>query len=141
MSNIALELIRTTSGSVNPTDAVVFDTVLYLSGNISYNDTTGTITFQENGRYIVNWWVTVQTSLSIGGITFALSSDSGDCIRGSSSGKSGQVNGFGIILVDSLPDSTTEVNLENAGTSIAFYGSGLMVTASLLIVQDDIVSP
>ncbi len=84
MSNIALQVERLASGSVLTGGNVVFDSIQYSAGNISYDDSAGIITFNEVGRYIINWWVATQTSTSLTGIVFALSSSQSDFIEGDS---------------------------------------------------------
>jgi hypothetical protein len=56
MSNIALQIELLASGLVNVGSNVIFDTVVYSAGNIIYNSVTGVITFNEAGRYALNWW-------------------------------------------------------------------------------------
>jgi hypothetical protein len=60
MSDIALQIERSTSGSVSVGSNVIFNTVVYSAGNISYNSVTGVITFNEAGRYVINWWAATQ---------------------------------------------------------------------------------
>ncbi|HAK74340.1 MAG TPA: hypothetical protein DCP36_13670, partial [Sporomusaceae bacterium] len=97
MSNIALQIERTTAGSVVDGANVIFETVVYSSGNISYNDITGIITFNEPGRYFLNWWVATQSIASACGVVFSLSSSQGDFLDGNSPSKLGVVPGVGII--------------------------------------------
>jgi len=53
MSDIALQIEKSTTGSVGVGSNVVFDTTVYSAGNISYNNATGVITFNEAGRYVL----------------------------------------------------------------------------------------
>lgn len=77
MSNIALQIERSASGSIAAGSNVIFDTTVYLAGNVTYNSTTGVITFLEAGRYSLSWWVATQATLSSNGTVFALSSSQG----------------------------------------------------------------
>jgi hypothetical protein len=78
MSNIAFLTERTAAGTVNAAENVIFDTIIFSAGNISYNNVTGVITFNESGRYVINWWVSTQLSQSTNGVVFTLSSSKGD---------------------------------------------------------------
>ncbi|MDF2877689.1 MAG: hypothetical protein K0S30_785, partial [Clostridia bacterium] len=60
MSNIALQVERLAAGTIPSGGAVVFDNIVYSAGNISYNAVTGVITFNEPGRYVLDWWVATQ---------------------------------------------------------------------------------
>ncbi|MGX8700955.1 collagen-like triple helix repeat-containing protein [Caproiciproducens sp.] len=138
MSNIALQIERTTDGSVAVLANVVFDSVVYSAGNINYNPVTGVITFNEAGRYEINWWVTSQSSLSANGTVFALSSSQGDLLEGNSPLKTGEVVGLGIIDVTEAP---VTVSLVNASTQVVFYSPMVPLTATLVVIEDDFVTP
>lgn len=114
MSDIALQVELLTSGTVAPGTNVIFDTVVFSSGNITYNSLTGVITFNEPGRYPINWWVATQSSMSANGAVFALSSSQGDFLEGDSPIKTGQVVGFGIIDVVTAPVTVSLVNATTA---------------------------
>ncbi|MGB8450814.1 MAG: hypothetical protein WCD89_00640 [Anaerocolumna sp.] len=135
MSDIALQIERSIAGSVLAGNNVVFNTVVYSAGNISYNSGTGVITFNETGRYIINWWVATQSTLSTNGIVFALSSSSGDFLEGNSPIKTGEVVGTGIIDVVAAP---VTVSLINGGMTEVFYATNVPLTATLVVVEDDI---
>jgi hypothetical protein len=74
MSNIALQIERTTAGSVAAGGNVVFNSIVFSAGNISYNRATGVITFNEPGRFVLDWWVATQSAPTTTGVVFALSS-------------------------------------------------------------------
>jgi len=116
-----------------PTGNVIFDTTVYSSGNISYNSATGIITFNETGKYILNWWVTAQSSLSTNGIVFAISSSQGDFLKGDSPIKTGEVVGIGIIDVLVAP---VTVSLVSASTGVIYYAPQVPVTATLSIINE-----
>ena len=134
MSNIALQIQRTVSGSVTISANVIFDTASYASGNIAYDPATGIITLFQPGRYVINWWVAVQSSLSQNGIVFALSSSQGDYLPGNSPIKTDEVSGIGIIETSSSP---TTLTLANASTSTVYYSPIVPITAVLILVEDD----
>lgn len=135
MSNIALQIECLAGGSVAATGAVIFDSMSYSSGNISYNPLTGVITFNEVGRYVINWWVATQTNQSTNGAVFALSSSQSDFLIGNSPIKSDEVVGTGIIEVIAAP---VTVSLVSASTGIIVYSSVVPVKATLVVVEDDV---
>ncbi|MDF2653720.1 MAG: hypothetical protein K0R19_194, partial [Bacillota bacterium] len=110
MSNIALQIARVAAGSVAVGANVIFDNTIFSAGNISYNPVTGVITFNEAGRYEINWWVATQSSQSVTGASFALTSSQGDTLIGNSPIKTGEVTGFGIIEVVAAPVTLSLVN-------------------------------
>lgn len=135
MSNIALQIERETAGSVAAGANVIFESVVYSSGNISYNDITGVITFNEVGRYFINWWVATQSSSSTNGAVFSLASSQGDFLEGNSPLKTGVVLGIGIIDVTAVP---VTLSLVNASNGLVYYSSSVPVSATLVIMEDDI---
>ncbi len=137
MSKIARQIERTIGGSVAVAANVVFDSIVYSAGNVSYNPATGEITFNEEGRYEINWWVTSQSSLSANGTVFALSSSQGDLLEGNSPLKTGEVVGLGIINATAAP---VTVSLINASTQVVFYSPMVPLTATLVVIEDDIVT-
>nr|WP_312578768.1 hypothetical protein [Sedimentibacter sp.] len=135
MSNIALQVERSIAGSVGINDNVVFDTIVYSAGNISYNNLTGVVTFNEMGRYAFNWWVSTQSSSSSNGTVFVLSSSQGDSLEGTSPIKTGEVVGVGIIDVISAP---VTVSLVNESSDAVYYSPVVPLIATLVIIQDDV---
>ncbi len=135
MSDNALLLECFVSGPLSVGDAIVFDNVEYSSGTISYNTSTGVITFNEAGRYIINWHVATLASASISGAVFILTNSQGDFQLSASPIKTGEVSGTGILDVVSPPVTAILIN----GSSNTFYfPPNLLVLATLVIVQDDI---
>lgn len=134
MPNIALQIERLAAGTITAGAPVVFDNVVYTDGNISYNGATGVITFNEAGRYIVNWWLATQASAAAG-VIFALSTSQGDFLEGNTPNRADEVVGVGIIDVVSPPVTMT---LSNAAAGSVALASSLPVKATLMIVQDDI---
>lgn len=132
--DIVLQIERLIAGFVDPGDNVVFDGIVFSNGNITYNTTTGVITFNDPGRYAINWWVATQSSMATDGAVFALSSSQGDLLEGNSPIKTGQVNGIGVIEVVTAPVTLSLINASNAPY---FYSPIVPVVASLTIVQDD----
>lgn len=133
MSNIALQIERLAGGNVDSGSSVIFDTIVYSSGNISYNSGTGIITFNEAGRYVLDWWVATQTSTSPGFVVFTAVSSQGDNLEGNSPTKTGEVVGIGIIDVIS---ASVTLSLNYTGSGTAILGTSVPVKATLVIIQD-----
>jgi hypothetical protein len=134
MSNIALQIKRTASGIVVAGGNVIFDTIDYSAGNISYNPVTGVITFNETGRYIIDWWVATQATSSTNGVVFSITSSQGDIIKGVSPIKTGEVSGIGIVNVNSAP---VTLSLANNSTASVAYSTIVPIKAFLMIVEDN----
>lgn len=133
MGTTALQITRIPAGTVAAGNTVIFDTTVYAAGNISYNDTNGVLTLLAPGRYIINWWVALQSSTSTNGAVFTLVSSQGDFLTGNSSVKTGQVYGDGIIDVTTAP---VTVSLRNDSTGAFFFGTQIPLKASLVVVED-----
>ena len=133
--NIALQIERTTAGTVASAANVIFDSIVYSSGNISYNSATGVITFNEAGRYVFNWWVASQSSQSATGAVFAVSTSQGDFLEGASPIKTGEVVGTCVVDVAAAP---VTASLINATAQLFYYASVTPLTATLVIVEDDL---
>ena len=137
MSNIALQIERSIAGSVDVASNVVFDKVVYSARNVSYNRLTGVITFNEVGRYVIDWWVATQSGNSTNGVVFALLTSQGDYLEGSSPIKTGEVVGAVIIDVTLAPFTLSLVNSSNG---INYYSKIVPIKATVVIIQDDIAS-
>ncbi|EGO63822.1 Collagen triple helix repeat protein, partial [Acetonema longum DSM 6540] len=136
MANIALQIDLSASTMVATGSNVLFDTIVYLDGNITYDSATGIITLQEAGRYIIHWWLATQSSASVNGTSFALSSSQGDLLEGNSPIKTGEVYGVGIIEVAAAP---VTMSLENISTATIFFATQVPLKGTLVVVEDDIV--
>lgn len=137
MNDVVLQIERNISGVINTGGNVIFESTVFSEGNINYNSITGIITINETGRYIINWWVSTQASISQTGAIFALSTSQGDLLRGNSPIKTGQVNGIAIIDVVAAPITLSLIN--NSGDNF-YYSTSTPVKASLLITKDSITS-
>lgn len=135
--DIALQLEKTTGVSVAVNENVLFNNVEFTAGNITYVPATGVITFNEAGRYSIEWFVAVQSSPSTNGAVFALSTSAGDFIEGNNPMKTGEVVGLGIIEVEEAP---VTLSLVNASTAIVYYNNQVPVKAGLKLIQDDLVA-
>ena len=137
MSEVALQIERIAAGSVAATENVIFETIVLSTGDIGYDAGTGVITFNEPGRYVIDWWVATQSSPSTNGAVFSLSSSQGDVLEGESPIKTGQVNGVGIIDVSAVPAT---VSLRNDSQGTVYYSVTVPVKATLVITLDSGVS-
>lgn len=121
MSNIALQITRTSYEQYISGSNIIFDTVVYANGNISYDLNDGIVVFNEPGQYLINWWLATNTALLTDAISFSLVTSQGDSIVGSSPIKTGEVYGCGIIeiltpgttlrLVNTSPETSSTVML------------------------------
>ena len=84
MADIALQLELNNSVSIEAGNNVLFDSIVFTSGNIAYNPATGVITFLSTGRFSIDWWLATQSSQSTNGTSFALVTSQGDFLRGNS---------------------------------------------------------
>ncbi|PXV95459.1 hypothetical protein C8E03_10188 [Lachnotalea glycerini] len=134
MSNIALQIERLSAGVIPDVSNVIFDTIVYSDGNIIYDSNSGLITFNEPGRYTINWWVATQSSPTTNVAVFTLYSSQGDILKGNSPNIAGQVVGFNIINTTSAP---VTVSLKNNSAALINYPDNVPVKATLTIVQDN----
>ena len=135
MSNSSLQIDLNLATTVAAGTNVLFDTIVYSSGSIIYNSATGEVTFSEEGRYVINWWLATQNSQSINGTPFALISSQGDNIGGDLLIKSGEVFGVGIIDVTTAP---TTLALVNVSTTTIYFSLYAQLKGVLVIIEDDI---
>lgn len=113
MNTIALELQRVVDQTVDALGNILFDKLILQKGSIEYNLATGEISINKPGRYMVNWVVTTQSSVGSKDISFAIKTLGGDEIVTSSPLKVGEVVGFGIVQVDTVPTKIVLVSKEN----------------------------
>lgn len=134
MSNIALQLQRLAPGSADTGNPVLFDTTVYHDGDITYDPATGIVTLNEPGQYILQWFVSTQSSQIASGAVFAVSCSQGEFIMDNSPLKMGEVTGAGILQIASAPATVT---LANAGPDSVFYAAQTPVKATLIVIRDD----
>lgn len=134
MGTIALQLERSTTGVIAASASVVFNTVLFTTGNISYAPLTGIITINEPGRYVINWWAVTQGSIASAGPGFALSSSPGAFIQSNSPNKLGPFSGAGIINIPSVPATISLVNSTSGDVTLS---SLVAVKAGLALFKDE----
>lgn len=120
---------RLLGGSVNESANVVFDNVVFNSGDITYNAVTGVITFNSIGKYHVNWWVATQSVSSSTNAVFSIISSNGVNTKGNSPIKLNSFSGFAIIDVVTAPVTISLVNT----TGIAYYSPTVPTKAMISV--------
>lgn len=101
-------------------DTLIFDTIVSNEGlQISYNASTGIITFNEAGYYYVDWYVAPQFGLTTDGSNWAIETAlSGMTIIGSSHTKVSATTGFAIL--DAEENETIRlVNVSDGALSLS----------------------
>ena len=130
-----LQLEKTAGGSIEPETNIVFDNEIRNSGDFDYDDTTGIITCNTTGDFIVNWFVVQQTGLSKTGGNFTLQTSFEDSITnefGSSSHfKVAPTSGFAVISIADVGETIQLINPDAVNRATL---SGVTdVTAGLVI--------
>lgn len=134
MGTVALQLERSTTGVVAASASVVFNTLLFTTGNISYAPLTGIITINEPGRYVINWWAVTQASIASAGPGFALFSSLGAFIQSNSPNKLGPFSGAGIIDIPTVPAT---ISLVNSTSGDVTFSSLVPIKAGLALFKDE----
>jgi len=138
-AQIALQIERTTSGSVVIGANAIFDSIIFSAGNVSYNPATGVITFNQAGRFIINWWVAYQLIDNANTTAvLAISSSQGDFLEGNSVSPSGQVVGMGIVEVAAAP---VTISLVNASAGTLHYAGSAPLKATLILTEQSPPAP
>lgn len=134
MANVALQLeAQTISAEIQPNDNVIFDSLLYMDGDISYNSNTGEITITKPGRFIVHWWLATQSSASQTGACFGLAANAGPNQIGNSPTKTGEISGFGMFNVaESTP---VAFSLKNLSQQTFYFSSQTSIKGSIIVVE------
>lgn len=122
-----LQIEKNDAGTVNSGGTVIFDVISENTGNIAYDSTTGIITISENGTYVIDFWVSTQSSTS-SNIIFSLNSNSVEVMSGNSPIKTGTTSGTYIFEVISAPITLV---LQNSSDDTVFFSTTVPVKASL----------
>lgn len=138
MGQTALQITLSSSAVISPDEPVIFNDIKYTAGNVSYNTATGELTLSSEGRYVINWWLAVQSSPSTNGAAFALETSQGDLIEGNSPIKTDEVYGIGIIDVAAAP---VTVVLKNIGTGPMYLSSIVPLQGTLVLMEDVLEGP
>lgn len=127
MTNLQLECLSSTP--VGASQNVIFDTITTQNGDISYDTSTGNITFNEVGTYKINWWVATQASMSNTGPIFSFVTSNNQSY-GNSPIKADQVNGVCLLEVSSTPVTASIVN----DTSQTYYYSQAVPVKACIVI-------
>lgn len=130
--NDILQIERLVGGEISQNENVIFDSPIYSSGNIDYDEISGIITLNNPGTYIFNWWIATQTAETINAIVLAISSSQGDLIIGNTPIRIGEVYGMGVITVTSPPVTVSLINLTE---DTVYYSNETDVKANLLVTK------
>lgn len=133
----ALQVELNTDLPINVDGPVIFDSTIYLSGNIQYNSTTGTITLNDPGQYKIDWWLGVQATISANGTIFSIETSQGDTIRGNSPLKSDEIYGTAIIEIINAPVTVSLVN-NSEGTVYPSQVLPLKGTLSIFMLDEPV---
>ncbi len=131
MDIISLQIQRLSPGCVPQGGSVMFESVVFTSGDIDYDGGTGVIVLRQPGRYVFDWWVAADCSPANRAI-FALSCGAGESVVGNSPQAKGQVSGFAVFDADAPP---VRVSLINCSGADVFYSGSVPVKASLLVTR------
>jgi hypothetical protein len=99
------------------TSSVVFDNVIFNEGTITYNQVSGNITFNQVGKYHINWWIA--TGNNNINSSFIISSSTGSSTYGVSPIISQSFNGMAIVDVLSVPTSISLINMSGGDIALA----------------------
>ena len=132
MSKIALQIELQSTGTVTAGSNVLFDTIVHSDADIGYDSSTGVITFNQTGSYVITWWVATQSSTSPETV-FALSPSLGNTLVGNSPLKTGTVSGTGVIDV-AVPPFT--LSLINSSLTTFYYSAQVPLKATLIAVRN-----
>jgi len=106
-----LQLGKNDGGHLQPNESILFDEKIIDNDTIVYD--AGLITFLYTGLYAIFWWVAPQAGLSEDGSNYAIITDNGHEIVGSSHTKISQTTGFAFLEVASLGQMGRSVRLVN----------------------------
>ena len=134
--NVNIQLTNTIGGSVLTNQNVIFENVSFTSGDVSYNSTTGVITLNKAGIYLLKWFVSTQASKSTIGTVFSVvgTNINPTTIIGNSPIKTGETTGIAVISVETVP---AEISLVNESGQEVWYSTINPVKASLVVESHD----
>lgn len=128
----------TTSPVVSNLAPIIFDTLVYNSGTITYSMGTGEISINDTGIYYISWWVATASALTSQGVTFGVLINDNRTISGSSPSRLGEVSGNAIIEVTTVPTIIKLINLTPAAVQL---GTNVIIKADLAIFNTQWVGP
>lgn len=130
MANIVLQLQKNSIDSILNANNFLFDETVSSIGNISYDALTGVITIPDNGLYMVDWWVSILSTVGSTNSIVKLISDKGHEFSSNLVVKVGNMSGLAVLDIDDAPIQLSLVN-ESNGT---IFFSDMTVCKSALRV-------
>ena len=132
LRGMQLSLVGSSAGTVDPGAAVPFDTVnLNNTLGVAYTPSSGTVTINRAGTYLVNWWLGVENAQTAASLSFATSAGGSDVQTSYSDIGGGQIFGTAIVNVTSIP---TTLQLVNRSAAAVTYATA-EIQAGMTIVQ------
>ena len=131
LSGMQLQLQIADQVTIGDNENVIFDTVISsFSSAISYDDTTGIITINDNGVYYINWWIATDGSISAAFTIFSIDVSGGPVISSNTPIQSDNMSGNALLNVTNAPVTLSLVN--HTGNDV-FLGS--IIKADLTIIH------
>ena len=130
-----LQLGKNNGGTLSPKQPIAFDEIILTNNMIKYNQILNAITFLYTGIYKILWWVAPQTGLATEASNFAIITDNGHEIIGSSHSKITQTSGFAILEVGALGNDGRLVLLTNNSNHDVELSSRAKTQVGLLIFK------
>lgn len=134
MASTVLQLQKNSVTSILDSGNFIFDQVISSAGNLGYDPVTGVVTIPENGMYIVDWWVSIQSTSGSPGTTVRLISDKGQVFDSNSPNKTGNMGGIAVLDIDDAPVTFSLVNMSSA---TLFFSGMISSKANLRISAVD----
>ena len=135
MNNV-LQIQKNTNNSVLNNSNIIFDTIYYSSTDIQYNNTTGIITINANGTYIIDWMVAYQNTIAQK-VDFKLAASNGFNFYSNSLSKNSSISGIGTIsITNNIP---VELSVINISGNTVFFSNDINTKASLRIFNIDFI--
>lgn len=132
VSGIQAQLNNGENAILADQDPVVFNALVNdQSPTIDYNTTTGDFTITKAGTYAISWWVVTDGSSEFTNMNFSIAIGGTPYSMGTSPIVSGQVSGFELITVGSVPATISLVN--NSGNDILIANTP--VQANIVILE------
>lgn len=126
----SLQAERLAAGSIQAGANVIFDTPLFTEGTITYDSTTGEISINQIGTFVIQWLMSVQASVSTIGSVFGVHISGEGTVIGNSPIKTGQTVGFAVVRVDTTPVVVTLVNESDAKV---WYSAVTPIKSSIVV--------
>ena len=134
MASTVLQLQKNSVTSILDSGNFIFDQVISSAGNLGYDPVTGVVTIPENGLYIVDWWVSIQSTSGSPGTTVRLISDKGQVFDSNSPNKTGNMGGIAVLDIGDAPVTFSLVNMSSA---TLFFSGMISSKANLRISAVD----